>query len=113
MEQYFAKPEFKRLKVSECRPDDWHSMTLARLKEAVDGILATGIDPNTIVAVEQLENELFETGGWTVIDYLWDSHDDWRSKTTHDSYAKCVPAFQLLVSHDTEQQKIIVLTPHY
>jgi hypothetical protein len=92
------------------------NLTLAGLKEFVDNAIANGVNMNTMVAIDHLEDSLFDrvkNNGWNLIDYLWEADKRHDSDEIDYSYCCCVPTFQIFTTKDLNDDALIVITPHY
>lgn len=118
IQKHFGKENFSKETIAEYNSrGSGFSLTLDGLKKLVTSCEAANIPGDTLVCVEQLEDELFDkekNNGWNVIDFLWDSYVPINDPdVTHESYSSCVPAFNAFVTKDTNGDKLIIITPHY
>ena len=99
-----------------------YDMTLGSLKESLDKMIERGVPLDTPVAIDQIENVYFDTGGWKLVDYLWES---WPMQlpfldtkfdpdlVEEEDYSAGIFAFQAFVTRDLNGDRLVVITPHY
>jgi len=112
--KYFSNKNFPKTSLKENKASADSNLTLGGLKERLDSMLESGVDPKTPIAIEHLEDDLFLNKSWKVMDYLWQS--GWYREddgSPADEYSTCVTAFQSFLTKDINDDPLIIITPHY